>query len=292
MTIAFYGRQFANEYLKNIQDMATDLEVITDKFLIHEKLYSFLIENIKFNKPVEMFSSHNDLNKDLFCLISIGGDGTLLDTLSLIRDSGIPVLGINTGRLGFLSAVSALDVSQATACLINRKFRIDSRALIHVNSPKEIFDGFAYALNELTIMKRDTSSMITIRVSINDKHLNTYWADGIIVATPTGSTGYSLSCGGPIISPESQNFIITPIASHNLTVRPIVTTDNTTIKLNIEGRNKDYLLVLDSRSIALNESFTFEVKKADFTFNLIYPESTDFYQTIRNKLTWGLDKRN
>jgi NAD+ kinase len=292
MIIAIYGRQFSEEYIRKIQEMISSLEQITAEFCIYENLFDFLTTNIKFSKPVSKFSSNNEIPKETFCLISIGGDGTLLDTLTLIKDSNIPVLGINIGRLGFLSAVAIKDITEATNCIISQNYRIDPRSVIKLASPVKIFEGFPYALNELTIMKRDTSSMITIKVSVNNEYLNTYWADGLIIATPTGSTGYSLSCGGPIISPESQNFIITPIASHNLTVRPIVIPDNSKIKISVEGRTKDYLLVMDSRSIAMDETVELEVCKAEFGFNLIFPKTTDFYQTIRNKLAWGLDKRN
>jgi NAD+ kinase len=292
MIIAIYGRQFSEEYIQKIQEMVSSLEQITKEFIIYDKLFDFLNSKVCFNKPIARFSSYNEIPKETFCLISIGGDGTLLDTLTLIKDSNIPVLGINIGRLGFLSAVAIKDITEATNCIISQNYRIDPRSVIKLASPVKIFEGFPYALNELTIMKRDTSSMITIKVSVNNEYLNTYWADGLIIATPTGSTGYSLSCGGPIISPESQNFIITPIASHNLTVRPIVIPDNSKIKISVEGRTKDYLLVMDSRSIAMDETVELEVCKAEFGFNLIFPKTTDFYQTIRNKLAWGLDKRN
>lgn len=292
MNIAIYGRQFSKNYAPSLQKMISDLEDATENFIIYDKFYDVLLSHVKFKKPVSKFSNHKGLDKNIFCLISIGGDGTLLDTLTLIRDSGIPVLGINTGRLGFLSAVSTDNISNAINCLISKQYRIDSRTLIQIKSPNTLFDDFAFALNEFTVMKRETSSMININATIDSQFLNTYWADGLIIATPTGSTGYSLSCGGPIITPESQNFVVTPIASHNLTVRPIVIPDSSSIKLSVEGRITDYLLVLDSRSVTVKDRIEIEICKAPFNFNLICPGINNFYQTIRNKLTWGLDIRN
>ncbi len=292
MNIAIYGRKFSGDYFPHIQQMITALEKKVNCFFLYDKFYDFFCSGIKFTKEVKKFSHHNHLNKDTLCMLSIGGDGTLLDTLLLVRDSGIPVLGVNTGKLGFLSAVAANEISYASDCLITGNYTLDSRSIVQIKSPENLFGDFAYALNELTIMKRDTASMITISVSVNNQFLNTYWADGIIVSTPTGSTGYSLSCGGPIISPESKNLVITPIASHNLTVRPIVIPDSAVVKLKVEGKIQDYLLVMDSRSITLKDSKEIILSLAPYTFDLVCPGEKDFYQTIRNKLTWGLDKRN
>ncbi len=292
MVIAIYGRKFSQEYSESIQRMIENLEKAAELFCIHEQIFDFLSSNIKFNKPVEKFSSHESLNKNTFCLISIGGDGTLLDTLTLIRDSGIPVLGINAGRLGFLSAITADEIAFATNCIVTGNYSIDSRTLVQLKSPGHFFNDFAYALNELAIVKSDTTSMITIKAMVNNQYLNTYWADGLIVATPTGSTGYSLSCGGPIISPESSNLVVTPIASHNLTVRPVIIPDNAEVKLVVEGRNQEYNLVMDSRSVIVNNKMEIKISIAGFRFNLLCPGQKNFYETIRNKLTWGLDKRN
>ena len=292
MIVAIYGRQFSTEFIPHIQKMIKGIEKIASSFIVYHKFYDFLCSGIEFSKPVNKFFNHNDLDKSAFCLISIGGDGTLLDTLTIVRDSGIPVLGINTGRLGFLSAVSADDISYATENIVSGNYRIDPRSILHARKPDSLFDEFAFALNELTVLKRDTTSMITIKASVNDQFLNTYWADGLIVATPTGSTGYSLSCGGPILTPESQNFVITPIASHNLTVRPLIIPDNAIVKISVEGRSQNYLLVLDSRSHELTQRVEIELCKAPYSFNLLHPGDNNFYQTIRNKLTWGLDKRN
>lgn len=293
MKIAIYGRRFSPEFFSHIQSMIKDLEKGTDCFYIYESFFDFFSSGIKFTKEVKLFKNHKDISdKDITCMISIGGDGTLLDTLNYIRDSGIPVLGINTGKLGFLSAISAGEISFAAQSLLSGNYSLDSRSIVMLDSQEGLFNNFAYALNELTILKRDTANMITISTHVNGQYLNTYWADGIIVATPTGSTGYSLSCGGPIVSPESKNLVITPIASHNLTVRPVIIPDNATVKLKVEGKIQDYLIVMDSRSIAMNKSIEINLKLAPFYFNLVCPGEKNFYQTIRNKLTWGLDKRN
>lgn len=292
MKIAIFGREFNSDFIAPICDLLDLLETRVSEFQIHENLYSYLTGSRRFNKPVSMFGSHEEMFKDTFCMISIGGDGTLLDTITLIKDSGIPVLGINTGRLGFLSAVSTNEVTSAAEALLGGNFSIDKRSLLRLEAPANLFGDFSFALNEFILLKRDTSSMITISVEVDGRFLNNYWADGLIVATPTGSTGYSLSCGGPIISPETQNFILTPIATHNLTVRPIVIPDASTIRLRISGRQKEYLAGLDSRMRCLSESVDFIVKKADFHINLICIGQKDFFKTIRNKLAWGLDIRN
>ncbi|HSV87281.1 MAG TPA: NAD kinase [Bacteroidales bacterium] len=292
MKVALFGREFNSDFISPVNALLAKLETRVEHFQIHENFYSYLTNSCNFNRPISIFSSHEELNRETFCMISIGGDGTLLDTITLLKDSGIPVFGINTGRLGFLSAVSTNEVTAAAEALLSGNFSIDKRSLLHLASPPDLFGDFSFALNELTLLKRDTSSMITIAVEVDGKFLNNYWADGLIVATPTGSTGYSLSCGGPIISPESQNFIITPIATHNLTVRPIVIPDASTIKLRITGRQNEYLAGLDSRVSCLSESVEFVVRKAYFSINLICLGQKDFFKTIRNKLAWGLDIRN
>jgi NAD+ kinase len=202
-------------------------------------------------------------------------------------------MGINTGRLGFLSAVSTDEMKHSLEELLSGNFSLDQRSLLQIDTGVDnLFGAFPFALNEITVIKRDTTTMISLSAWVNDQFLNTYWADGLLVATPTGSTGYSLSCGGPIISPDSENLIITPIASHNLTVRPIVIKDNSVIRLKVEGRIKNHLIVLDSRSVPLETPIDITVKKANFKINLISIENNDFFKTIRNKLAWGLDKRN
>lgn len=292
MKIALFGRTFDPDFFPDIQFMVREMEKYGVTIMVHETFHEFLKENVRFNSTPVLFKSHEDLNNNIHCMLSIGGDGTLLDTLTFIRDTGIPVLGINTGRLGFLSAVATSEIPSAINAILEGRFLIDSRSVIHLTTNNHLFDPFNFALNELTVLKRDNSTMISISAYVNDKYLNTYWADGLIVATPTGSTGYSLSCGGPIVAPDSRNFVITPIASHNLTVRPIIIPDKSTIKLKVEGRIQEFLVYLDSRAQALDHSIELSISKGNFCFNLIRLENADFYGTIRNKLAWGLDKRN
>lgn len=292
MKIAFFGREFDPVFFERFKLFVSILEKKATSFLIYEQFYKHVKHHVQFAKPVKVLSKGSCPDKDTFCMISVGGDGTLLDTITLLQDSGIPVLGINTGRLGFLSAVAPDDISDAANALISGDYAIDRRSMLQLTSPPDLFGDINYALNEVTVIKRDNATMISISAYVDDLFLNTYWADGLIVATPTGSTGYSLSCGGPIISPESKNLVITPVATHNLTVRPIVIPDNSTVKLNITGRNRDCLVVLDSRSKPISTSTELVIKRAPFSINLICIGRKDFYKTIRNKLAWGLDKRN
>jgi NAD+ kinase len=292
MKIALFGREFNPSYFSQVGALIGSLEKRVTQFLVYDPFFSYLSSGFTFTKPVKTFNSSQELDPDTYCMISIGGDGTLLDTITLLQDSGIPVLGINTGRLGFLSAVSTEEVDMAARMLLSGEFTLDRRTLIQLVAPDDLFGNFSFALNELTVLKRDTSTMISISAYVDGQFLNTYWADGLIIATPTGSTGYSLSCGGPIISPDSHNLIITPIATHNLTVRPIVIPDTSTVKLRISGRSQEYLVVLDSRSRPLSTSVELLIKKARFSINLICLGQKDFFKTIRNKLAWGLDKRN
>ncbi|TVR40650.1 MAG: NAD kinase [Bacteroidia bacterium] len=292
MKIAFFGRAFDPSFFDNFRLLVHLLEEKATSFQIYESLYNHIRSYVQFKCPVTVLADQSRTEPDTFCLISLGGDGTLLDTITLVQDTGIPVLGINTGRLGFLSAISSEEISFATNSLLTGDYTIDKRATLQLVEPDNLFGSINYALNELTVLKRDNATMITISVYVDDLFLNTYWADGLIVATPTGSTGYSLSCGGPIISPESRNLVITPIATHNLTVRPIVIPDHSLVKLKITGRTQDYLVLLDSRSRPLNKTTELVVTRAGFPMNLICVGQKDFYKTIRNKLAWGLDKRN
>ncbi len=292
MKIAFFGRAFDPSFLDNFRILIRTLEEKAEEFHVYESFYEHIKDQVVFRKQLRILSAKTIPDNDTFCMISIGGDGTLLDTITLIRDSGIPVLGINTGRLGFLSAISTDEILYAAKALTDGDYAIDRRAMLHLSAPSHLFENFNYALNELSVLKRDNSTMISISAYVDDQFLNKYWADGLIVATPTGSTGYSLSCGGPIISPESRNFVITPIATHNLTVRPIVIPDSCTVKLRISGRTQDYLVALDSRSKPLSTTSELVIKRAAFSINLVCVGQKDFYKTIRNKLAWGLDKRN
>lgn len=228
----------------------------------------------------------------LDCLFSIGGDGTLLHTVTFIRDSNIPILGVNIGRLGFLTGVIKGQVSEAIEALEQGNYLLDERSLLHLQSNPPIFETAPYALNEITIQKRDTSSMVTVHTYVNGEFLNSYWSDGLILATPTGSTAYSLSVGGPIIAPTSKTLLLAPIAPHNLTVRPIVIPDDSVITFQIEGRAKHYFCTLDSQSTTIDKTYELTIRRTDFTISLVRFEWSSFYQTIRSKLMWGEDTRN
>jgi NAD+ kinase len=292
MQIALFGRRFNPDYLPVVARMVKHLETRAEAFYIKDTLYQQLRDEVPFSIPVKLFEDHTGLPSSCFCMISIGGDGTLLDTLPLVRNSGIPVFGINTGRLGFLASVSTDEMETALQALLERNFRIDQRSLIKLDAEENMFGSFPYALNELTVLKRENTTMIAISAYVNGLYLNTYWADGLMVSTPTGSTGYSLSCAGPIIAPDSETFVITPVASHNLTVRPIIIKDDSVVKLRVEGRVKNHLIVMDSRSVHRETPIDLFITRAGFKVNIICIESNDFFKTIRNKLAWGFDKRN
>lgn len=293
MKIAIFGRFFSDEFSIYIQHLILKLESENCKLIVYNQFIDFLKQKIDFNTDIESFSEKEDLLKEkVDFLISIGGDGTILDSIKLVEDSGIPILGINTGRLGFLSSISKDEINSSIEDILRKKYKIEERTLLKVNTSGNLFGKNNYALNELSILKNFSTSMISIKAYINDDYLNTYWADGIIVATPTGSTAYSLSCGGPILTPDSKNFIITPIASHNLTVRPIVIPDNSIIKLKVEGREQNFIIGLDSRSETYKNSIELIIQKENFTIKLIKIFNETYYSTIRNKLMWGIDKRN
>ena len=225
-------------------------------------------------------------------MISIGGDGTLLDAVTQVGDLEVPILGLNTGRLGFLATVAKEKISDAIADLAADNFQLETRTLISLESHRKLFNGLNFGLNEFTIHKRDTSSMITVHTYIDGKYLNSYWADGLIVSTPTGSTGYSLSCGGPLISPEAKNLVITPVSPHNLNVRPIIVSDESEISFEIEGRAEKFLISLDSRSTSISSEVKLSVKKEKFSAKLVKLPHYHFFDTLRQKLNWGFDMRN
>lgn len=291
MKIAIYGRVFTEKYDERIQQLFDILKSKNAELVVFEKFFQFLKKRI--NIPdYPTFEAHNLNSSNADVMLSIGGDGTLLDTLVFVRDSGIPIIGVNTGRLGFLSTISLLEIEQAIDALTNNEYTLDKRNLLRLETKNQLFGDQNFALNELTVHKKDSSSMIAIHAYLNGEYLNTYWADGLIVSTPTGSTAYSLSCGGPIIIPGSENFIITPIAPHNLNVRPIVMPSSNTITLKLEGRSKQYLVALDSRTETIDSSVELAIKKESFQVNLIRLNHHNFLSTLRNKLMWGLDLRN
>lgn len=230
--------------------------------------------------------------KDIQMFISIGGDGTLLESVTHIGKTETPILGINTGRLGFLATISKEQTEAALHKVFDGAYTLDNRALLKLETNKDIFGQLNFALNDFTVVKKDSSAMITIHTYIDGEFLNSYWADGIIVSTPTGSTGYSLSCGGPLIFPRSGNFVITPVSPHNLTVRPIVVSDASEITFQVEGRSRKFIVSLDSRMASVDPSVKLKVSKADFKVNLVQLEGTHYFKTLRQKLNWGLDVRN
>lgn len=292
MKIAIYSRVIDFEQRGPIQQLFDELI----KQHIEPVIYNPFLEKIRseFLLPsdISSFNESGDLNGSIEFIISLGGDGTLLDTVSLVRDKNIPVLGINFGRLGFLASIGKEDLKTAVSSLVDRTFVIDKRSLVHLDSNKSLFGKVPYALNEFAIHKTDTSPMIKIHTYLNGEFLNTYWSDGLIVSTPTGSTGYSLSCNGPVVFPDSSSFVITPVAPHNLNVRPIVVPDNNIISFEIEGRADQFICALDSRKEIVDMNVQLAVRRESFTISLVRLNENNFLQTLRNKLSWGLDTRN
>lgn len=292
MKVAIYARSTNDNLSEHIQVLFGKLAEYKAEVFVYAPFYDFVKPKFSLEGNIKPFHLHTDIKGKVDFLFSLGGDGTFLETLSFVRDSGIPILGINTGRLGFLANVAKTEISNAIDLLAAKKFSIEKRALLSLTKPENLFGEIHYGLNELTILKKDSSAMVTIHTYINGDYLNSYFADGLIIATPTGSTAYSLSCGGPLVMPGSQNFVITPIAPHNLNVRPLVISDNNVITLKVEGRSPNYLVSLDSRSETIDANIELTLKKADFYMHLIKLENQHFFNTIRNKLLWGLDRRN
>ncbi len=292
MKIAIYSRGIENNQLKDIEVLIAELEKHAAEPVFFQDFFNQFYSAVKIPGNYSTFTSDGDLDSSIDCMISLGGDGTLLDTVTLVKDSGIPVLGINYGRLGFLASIGKEDLHVAIEALVHRKYVLDKRSLLHLDANIPMFDDTPYALNEFTLHKKDSSPMIKIHTYLNGEFLNTYWADGLIVATPTGSTGYSLSCNGPVVFPESASFVITPVAPHNLNIRPIIVPDNTIVSFEVEGRTDGFLCTLDSRKEIVSKEIQLAVKKETFGINLIRLNENNFLQTLRNKLSWGLDKRN
>lgn len=293
MKIAIYGRIIDSGQMEFINSLLSKIQNIGAEMLIHDSFRKALASSIKLPDSASSFSNHEELsNANADVLFSIGGDGTLLDTVTLVRDSGIPIFGINTGRLGFLSSVATDEIDIALESILNKNYNIDKRTLLQLHTGNNLFENRNFALNEFTVHKQDSASMITIHSYIDGEYFNSYWADGLIVATPTGSTAYSLSCGGPIVLPGSGNLIITPIAPHNLNVRPVVIPDDKTITLKLEGRTEHYLLALDARSKTTDSSIEIKITRENYHINLLRLQHHSFLHTLRNKLMWGVDKRN
>ena len=292
MKIAIYGRQFNDSVLPYVQQVFTALVQHHVEIYIYKDLDNFLAGKISISAPHNTFTTDQPLKGLVDVVLTLGGDGTLLDTVAFIRDSGIPVIGINFGRLGFLAGINKSDIAAAIHAVVNNDFTLDSRVLISIDSENHIFGQNNFALNDVTFHKRDDSAMITIHTFLNDELLNSYWADGIIISTPTGSTAYALSCGGPIVLPGSGNIIITPVAPHNLNVRPIVLSDDSVLSFEVDSRSASYLVSCDSRTMIVDSTIRFSIRKAPFELNLIRLNNETYLTTLRNKLMWGIDARN
>ena len=292
MKVAIYSRVLEQDQQKDIQFFFNELEKERIIPVVFESFFRELKRYLTLPPSTETFSSHADLTDEIDFVISLGGDGTLLDTVSLVRDKNIPVAGINFGRLGFLASIGRNEMQEAVKALARRSYVIDKRTLIHLDSNIPLFNDIPYAMNEFAIHKRDTASMIKIHTYLNGDLLNTYWADGLILSTPTGSTGYSLSCNGPVVFPDSSSFVLTPIAPHNLNVRSIIIPDNTIVSFEVESRSDDIICALDSRRETVDKNVLLAVRKENFTVNLIRLNENNFLHTLRTKLLWGLDKRN
>ena len=294
MKVAIYGQYYQN----STEPIINDIFVFFNKNKVEMIIESHFLKMLNEKKIVEnkykTFTSHTELDSSFDMLISIGGDGTILRAATLVRDSGIPILGINAGRLGFLASVQKENIASFMQFIIDKKYTISKRTLLSLTCtpPNESIDEINFAMNEITVSRKDTTSMITIDTYLNEEYLNSYWADGLIISTPTGSTGYSLSCGGPILTPDVKSLVITPIAPHNLTARPLVVPDETEIRLKVSGRDEYYLVSLDSRVTSVRNESVLTLKKTPFQINMVeIPEET-FLKTLRSKLLWGEDKRN
>lgn len=291
MKIAIYSQYQKNKSLKSLEVLLNLLLKKKTSIFIEHSFYKNLNTEIKNNSAVQTFTT---LDESFDLLISIGGDGTILRAVTYINDLSIPIIGINTGRLGFLATIKDDEIEFAINNILNGNYKISERTLLSVKTRPEntTIAKTNFALNEIAVSRKNTTSMITVETYLNNEYLNSYWADGLIIATPTGSTGYSLSCGGPVITPDANNFVITPIAPHNLNARPFVIPDDTKIQLKVDGREEHYLMSLDSRIATLHNSTIVTIEKAKFKIKMIELMNESFINTLRKKLLWGEDKRN
>ena len=292
MKIALYGRPFSSDCKKNITAFFHTLEENKTELYIFASFLEFLKRDAGITPSISgTFESHDDIPDDIQLMFSMGGDGTFLKSVSIVQDSGIPIAGINTGKLGFLANIPHENIASSIPAILHGHYSIEQRTLIRLELSEGSLSDFSCALNEVSIQKR-YSSMITIHTYLNDVLLNSYWADGLIISTPTGSTAYSMSVGGPIVTPDSNNFIISPLAPHNLTVRPVIVPDHNIIRLKVDSRDSCFILSLDSRSEIFDSNIEILIRRADFTVKTIRTEGNTFYDNLRNKLMWGLDRRN
>ncbi len=294
MKVAIYGQYYQNSTEPIIKDIFIFLIKNNVEMIIESDFLKILFKKNLIDKEYPTFESYTELNSSFDMLISIGGDGTILRAATLVRDSGVPILGINAGRLGFLATVQKDNIAEFMQFIIDKKYSVSKRTLLSLTcSPdNESIKDLNFALNEISVSRKETTSMITIDASLNGEYLNSYWADGLIIATPTGTTGYSMSCGGPILTPNVKSIVITPIAPHNLNARPLVVPDETEIKLKISGRDDSYMVSLDSRIISVKNETILLIKKSPFEINMVEIPNETFFKTLRSKLFWGEDRRN
>lgn len=292
MLVAIYNRTFDEQDIPVLQHILQLLEQHNLQIVFYKEFYERLSNYIPLKPDPRVFTEKNNLPAETDMLFSLGGDGTMLDTVCFVGNTGIPLIGINLGRLGFLAAIPEEEVEGAILSLVRGSYTLEKRTLIHLDSSIPLFGNTPFALNEFTLHRKDSSSMIKIHTYLNGEFLNTYWADGLIVSTPTGSTGYSLSCGGPVVFPQTSSFVITPVAPHNLNTRSIIVPDDNVISFEIEGRAEQFLCTLDSRQETITSGVQLAVKKENFTISLVRPDEHNFLKTIRQKLYWGVDRRN
>ena len=292
--VAIYGQAYTTLAEKEVKILLTVLEKHNIVVFFEQQFYNLFVENNSLNKKYPTYAHFNDLSNTFDVMFTIGGDGTILRAVTYIRDLDIPIMGINTGRLGFLATIQKDQIEEAINLMLKKEYTLQERSLLQIEtSPTtEDFAELNFALNEVTIARRNTTSMIGIKTSLNTEYLTNYWADGLIIATPTGSTGYSLSCDGPVILPNSKSFVITPIAPHNLNARPMVIPDDTEILLEVSAREKDFLISLDSRITTVPLDTKIKIKKASFTIKSVLPKNQSYLNTLRGKLLWGEDVRN
>ncbi|QXP72735.1 NAD kinase [Tenacibaculum sp. AHE15PA] len=292
--VAIYGQAYTISAEKEIKILVSALEKNKIVIFFEKEFYDLLVANNSLSKKYPTYAHFNDLSNSFDMMFTIGGDGTFLRAVTYIRDLNIPALGINTGRLGFLATVQKDQINEAVDLLLNKNYITQDRSLLQIETSPQAkeFTELDFALNEITIARRNTTSMIGVKTYLNKEYLTNYWADGLIISTPTGSTGYSLSCNGPVILPDSKSFVITPIAPHNLNARPMVIPDDIIIDLEVSAREKDYLISLDSRITTVSEGTKIRIQKASFTIKSILLDHQSHLRTLRGKLLWGEDTRN
>ena len=292
--VAIYGQAYTTLAKKEVKILLSALEKHNIVVFFEQKFYDLFVENKSLKKKYPTYSHFEDLSNSFDAMFTIGGDGTILRAVTYIRNLNIPIMGINTGRLGFLATIQKDQIEEAVKLILKKEYTLQERSLLQIGTTPntEDFSELNFALNEVTVARRNTTSMIGIKTFLNSEYLTNYWADGLIIATPTGSTGYSLSCDGPVILPDSKSFVITPIAPHNLNARPMVIPDETHINLEVSAREKDFLISLDSRITTVSQETKIEIRKAPFTIKSILLKNQSYLKTLREKLLWGEDTRN